>query len=348
MLRRPLAPGRVLAHLLVLGLLSAGCGADPLDTAPVDTGASATTAAPAGTEPAATPATTTEPAPVDTEPAPTSTERVTTTTEPDVELPTDGVFAVPTQNREDPAKNQFQVQLHNTTRQRFDVTGIQFAWDGITTVMVDKTAAIVGGQIVDLPVPFPGAVCSHDVDVEPRQVVLSGAVARVRLATGEVLEVPVVDQWHTARKLYLDDCARQWIDAQVEIVWEDLREAEVDGRPVTVGRLALRRREAAGEVVVHDVGNTIPFVVDMVDAPADGPALVLAASDDEAFAEVHFLENRCDPHALAEVKQPTKFIAQLEFADGTVRPYVLYPERADWIPMQLTANAGCVALGKVE
>lgn len=319
----------------------AGCGADPDDTPALpSTAAASPTATIAAT-------TTSTPPPV-TDAAPPASEAVTTTTEPDVELPTEGLFVVPTQNREDPARNQFQVQVHNATGDRYDITGVQFVWDGITTEMVDKTAVMVGGQIVDLPVPFPGAVCSHDVDVDPRQVDLSQAVARIRVTSGDIVEAPVVDQWHTARKLYLEDCARQWIDGQVEIAWEDLHVEELDGRPVTMGQLVLRRRAAGGTVIVHDVGNTIPYVVDLPEVPADGPALVLDASSSEAMTPVHFLENRCDPHALAEVKQPTKFIAQLEFADGKVRPYVLYPERSAWIPMQLTANEGCLALGKVQ
>ena len=47
------------------------------------------------------------------------------------------LVAVPTQNREDPAKNQFQVQIHNGTDDRFDLDGVQFVWDGFTTPMTD-------------------------------------------------------------------------------------------------------------------------------------------------------------------------------------------------------------------
>ena len=43
------------------------------------------------------------------------------------------LVAVPTQNREDPAKNQFQVQIHNGTGERYDLDGVQFVWDGFTT-----------------------------------------------------------------------------------------------------------------------------------------------------------------------------------------------------------------------
>ena len=50
-----------------------------------------------------------QPTPPPTEPA------VTTTTEPKIEIPLGVLVAVPTQNREDPAKNQFQVQIHNGT-----------------------------------------------------------------------------------------------------------------------------------------------------------------------------------------------------------------------------------------
>ena len=63
---------------------------------------------------------------------------------------------------------------------------------------------------------------------------------------------------------------------------------------------------------------------------------------------IQFIESRCDPHALAEIKQPTKFIAQVQLGDGSVHPYIIYPERDYWIPMRLTADKACFQLGKVE
>ena len=65
-----------------------------------------------------------------------------TTTEPKIEIPLGVLVAVPTQNREDPAKNQFQIQIHNGTHDRYDLDGVQFEWAGYTTPMTDARLGV--------------------------------------------------------------------------------------------------------------------------------------------------------------------------------------------------------------
>ena len=84
------------------------------------------------------------------------------TTLEEIEIPTGALVAVPQQNREDPAKGQFQVQVVNGTRERFDVTSVQFVWAGFTTAVSPRDSTVVGGQVIDFPVPFPGADCAGD------------------------------------------------------------------------------------------------------------------------------------------------------------------------------------------
>ena len=117
----------------------------------------------------------------------------------------------PTQNREDPAKNQFQVQIHNGTDDRYDIDGVQFEWAGFTTPMTDRDSVFVGGQVVDYPVPFPGATCVGD-GTRATMPSLDDAKVVLLLDSGETVDVPVVDKWHLARKLYEDDCEKQMIE----------------------------------------------------------------------------------------------------------------------------------------
>ena len=257
------------------------------------------------------------------------------------------LVAVPTQNREDPAKNQFQIQIHNGTRDRYDLDGVQFEWAGFTTPMTELDSVFVGGQVVDYPVPFPGATCVGD-GTRATMPTLDDARVLLLLDSGETFEVPVVDKWHLARKLYEEDCEKQMIDAQVAIEWVDLHEGEFEGRPVTVGELRLSRRAGEGDYTILSVSNTVPFVFDAIDSDPSEPVVTLAAGAAEASVRIQFIESRCDPHALAEIKQPTKFIAQVQLGDGSVHPYIIYPERAYWTPMRLTADKACFQLGKVE
>lgn len=329
---------RIVTILLPVPLLLAACGGSSPESETARSEPSVTTVIPEATE-SATAAPT--PAP------PPTTEPVPETTEPEIEIPTGVLVAVPTQNREDPAKNQFQIQIHNGTDQRFDLAGVQFDWAGFSTPMTERDSIIVGGQIIDLPVPFAGATCVGDGTRATMPSVDDSRVVFL-LDSGDTVDVPVVDKWHVARKLYEEDCERQMIDSLVGIEWVSLHEADFEGRPVTAGELQLTRRAGEGEITVLSVSNTIPFVFEAVETDVGDPVVTLASDADTAAVPIRFIESRCDPHALAEIKQPTKFVAQVRLGDGSVHPYIIYPERSYWIPMRLTADKACVALGKVE
>ena len=290
---------------------------------------------------------TTTPTTTTTEPAPTTTEPAPTTTEPEIDIPLGVLVAVPTQNREDPAKNQFQVQIHNGTGDRYDIDALQFDWAGFTTPMTPRDSVFVGGQVIDYPVPFPGATCTGD-GTRATMPSLDDATVVLQLDSGDTVAVPVVDKWHMARRLYEEDCEKQMIESQVTIEWVDLHEGEFEGRPVTVGGLRLTRQAGQGEYTVLEVSPTVPFVFDAIDTEVGEPVVTLAADADTAEVPIRFVESRCDPHALAEIKQPTKFVAQVVLGDGSQHPYIIYPERSYWTPMRLTADKACVQLGKVE
>lgn len=277
--------------------------------------------------------------------APTTTP-APTTTEAKPEIPAGVLVAVPQQNREDPAKGQFQVQIVNGTREQFDVTSVQFVWEGYTTPAMPRDSFVVGGQIIDFPVPFPGATCAGDGTLATMPP-MDGARVLLGSADGTMREVPVIDKWHLARSLYLDDCLRQRIEREVTIEWADLHEEQYEGRPVTAGVLRLRRGTATGEVRVESIAGTIPYFVEAVDTPIGDTVAVLPADADSVEVPIRFVEGRCDPHALAETKQPHEFVVQVDLGDGELLPHVVRPDAADFVPMRRTADAACVATGQV-
>jgi hypothetical protein len=269
------------------------------------------------------------------------------TTEAELEIPLGTLVAVPQQNREDPAKGQFQVQIVNGTRERFDVTSVQFVWSGYTTEVVPRDSTVVGGQIIDFPVPFPGATCAGDGTIATMPS-LDDALVLLGDPDGTLREVPVVDKWHLARSLYLDDCRRQRIDREVTIEWADLHEEQHDGRPVTAGVLRVTRGDASGEVRVEAVSGTIPYSFEAIDTEIGETVAVLPEGRDRVEVPIRFVEGRCDPHALAETKQPHEFVLQVDLGDGELLPHVVRPAAADVVPMRRTADAACVATGQVE
>lgn len=334
-------------------LTVAACGDDgpsaatPVTTRPVAPPASETVSATVlATSVPASVASTSLPVPASTDVATTSVARTTTTTEPRPEVP-EGVFvATITQNRPDVSANRFQIKLVNGTDTRYRVAAVQLMWDGITTerVVRDPMTVLVSGQRVDIPVPFPGATCAGD-GTRATMPPFDAARVVLQLDDGSTLDVPVVDEWFVARRLYEEDCERQLIESLVAIEWVGLAEAEYEGRPVSVADLRMTRRAGVGEFVVTEISNTIPYVVDPVGSRR--PVLTLEAEAASASAPVRFLESRCDPHALAEITQPTKFVAQVQFPDGTVHPFIVFPEREDWPVMRETADRACVQLGLV-
>jgi hypothetical protein len=254
---------------------------------------------------------------------------------------------VPQQNREDPAKGQFQVQIVNGTRDRFDVTSVQFVWSGYTTDVVPRDSTVVGGQIIDFPVPFPGATCAGDGTLTTMPS-LDDALVLLGAPDGTVREVPVVDKWRLARSLYLDDCRRQRVDREVTFEWADLHEEVYEDRPVTVGVLRLTRGTATGEVRVEAVSGTIPYSFEAIATGIGETVAVLADGSESVEVPIRFTEGRCDPHALAEAKQPHEFVLQVDLGDGQLIPHVVRPDPDDFVPMRRTADAACVATGQVE
>ena len=119
---------------------------------------------------------------------------------------------MPTQNRVDPAKGQFQVKIFNRTDERFLVIGVQFVWEGYTTPVTERHDIVVSGQRIDFPVKFPGATCIGDWT---QATMPDPATATVRLILDDGSEriLPVFDVDHLARRLYLEDCERQMIDS---------------------------------------------------------------------------------------------------------------------------------------
>ena len=262
-----------------------------------------------------------------------------------IEVPPGILAAMPQQNRDDPAKGQFQVQLVNGTDERFKVVSVQFVWDGYTTPVAVRDDSVVPRQRIDFPVKFPGATCVGDGGAGSMPDIMAARVL-VGVDDGRTLEVPVFDTFAVARKLYLKDCERQALEAAVHLEWVGLRRVDHEGRPVTEGVLRAERLGAEGAVTVLSIGETIPFRPVVVGAAS--PVLVLDEDAARAEVAVRFLEGRCDPHALAEVKQPFKFVLQVDLGDGEAHPFVLMPPEEARIPMQQTAAEGCEALGLTE
>ncbi|MGB8860326.1 MAG: hypothetical protein WCC60_13755, partial [Ilumatobacteraceae bacterium] len=283
-------------------------------------------------------------APATTAPATTAPATTASPAEPEVAIPPGILAAMPFQNRLDVPAGIFQVKLYNGTDQRFDVVGVQLLWAGLTTPVSDRANPLIAGDRLDYPVPLAAATCFGDGTVadmpDPNQ-----AVVRVLLADGSEVLAPVFDVQHFARALYLQDCERQFIAAQVRIEWADLHAAQLDGREVTEGLLRLTRLESTGEVSVLLMSNNILFSFVALD-PGDGPVAVLGTDEQSVAVPIRFAEGRCDAHAMAETSQPFEFAATIDLGDGVERGLAMPIPVADQIPMRTRLEAACAFLGQ--
>ncbi len=268
----------------------------------------------------------------------------TSVAETPITIPAGVLAAMPIQNRLDVAKGVFQVQLINGTPESLDVVAVQFVWDGLTTVVAERTNRLAAGDRIDFPVPLAPANCSGD-GTEASMPDPQSAIVKVTLRGNRVIDVPVFDVKHFARKLYLKDCERQHIGEEVGIQFADLHEVIVEGRPVTEGVLRLARRQSSNKVEVTFVSNTINFTFVPI-AGTQGPVAILPADQAMVEVPVRFIEGRCDAHALSESSQPFNFYAVVSLGDGIERSFAAVPAVADQIPMRQRAEAACEYLDK--
>ncbi|MEQ1700235.1 MAG: hypothetical protein ABMA25_08995, partial [Ilumatobacteraceae bacterium] len=195
------------------------------------------------------------------------------------------------------------------------------------------------------PVLLTPPMCTIDgTDVAPPPPLTDAAVV-LTLQDGTTRTAEVVDGNGILAAIHATGCQEQMIVQQAPISFTDLRVETIDDRPITVGVLRVQRGSADRPVSVLTAGGTIPFNLVFPAAPADGPLVTLAAGVAVVDLEVHFAEGRCDAHAVAEAKQPFRFVLQLDLGDGVTRPLVVQPDPSLHAQMLATVAAGCAALG---
>lgn len=258
---------------------------------------------------------------------------------------TAGLTVDPGQYRDDVVTDRLQLRVTNRSGSLIELSGVQLMWAGLTTAPAAHTLMIGDGQRVDLPVPVGTAVCSIDGMATGAAPSINDARAVLTLADGSTQVAVVDDADGTLTNLFDAACQRQMIAEQITVEFTDVDVIDIDGRPVSVADLTLRRRRAAGTIAVRSAGGTIPFRLHFPNVVAGDPILRLAAGDDRASVGAQFLEGRCDAHAVAEAKQPFRFVLQIDLGDGISRPFVVEPDPSHHEAMLGVAAKGCEALG---
>lgn len=319
--------------LLIAALAVASCTSD--GDAPGSVGT--------GTPPAATDGSTTTAATT------TTTAPFTSSSPPSTAAtPTNPLTATPLQYRDDVVAERMQLQVTNGSDESLPLAALQFRWAGFSSPVTERVLTVSPGQRVDLPVPLAPPACTIEgTEVAPPPS-LADAQVVFTLQDGTTRTGAVVDPKGILAGIHATGCEREMILQQAPISFVDLRVETIDERPITVGSLRVQRGAATGAVSVLSAGGTIPFLLEFPtapEAPADGPLVELGADATTVDIEVRFAEGRCDAHAVAEAKQPFRFVFQIDLGDGVARPLAVQPEPSLHADMLATVAAGCAALG---
>jgi hypothetical protein len=245
-----------------------------------------------GGDPAATSAGALTPA---EHPAPTSSAA----TLPDVP----GISAEAVRLRTDEAiGGQVQVRITATGTTPFTVTSVQLDSPGFEVLPAKAFSTGFGpGQVIDLPTAF-GAV--------DRSVAVDPVAARVTVVrpdgTAKELRVPL--SGGTMAQVHEEECAVEGVLAVV-----DVAVGAFAGSGETLGADVVLTRRSGDDVAV--VSALLPSVV-LEPVPDEDLPVRMAAGDQRLRLPVAFAAQRCDPHALAETKQPFLFPMIVTVGDG--------------------------------
>lgn len=248
------------------------------------------------------------------------------------------------QYRDDVVANRLQLQVTNGLEETLRVTSIRLDWDGFESAPAERTVTLTPGRTVDLPVPIGRPACSidgtHVADLSARD-----ATAVLTLDDGSTRVVIVDDVDGLLTGIHHATCVEEMVALHARVLFTDLQADAPDGHAAVVGQLRVERGTSTGDVVVHAVAGTIPFSLVAPQAPAEGPLVVLPQGERSAATPVWFVHGRCDAHAVAETKQPFRFVATIELDDGSMHTIVVEPDESVREMMLSTVADRCRSLG---
>ncbi len=193
-----------------------------------------------------------------------------------------------------------QVQVRVTATDTFTVTSAALDSPGFEPLpAVDRSTEFEPGRVIDLPVAYGPPICA--AAAEPAFALLT--VTRGG-ASGEEVRVPLAAE--VLSRIHDGRCTAAELFDLVAVEVVDLRP---EGDALT-GTLRLTRRSGSDDVHAVRLSRNV-----LIAATAELP-LHLAGDADSASTPVGFSPVTCDPHVLADVKQPYLFPLGVQVGDA--------------------------------
>jgi hypothetical protein len=207
-----------------------------------------------------------------------------------------------------------QVRVTGTGTEPFTVTAVALDSPGFEPLPpTARTAEFAPGRVIDLPTPYGAPDCSAD----PAPVAARLTVTRPGGVPEEV-RVPLAGD--DLAVVHREECAVAAVRAVVDIA---LTGVEGEAGEVVGSVVLTRRGDDDRAVTVSDVRRSVLF-----DVALDGLPLELAPGQGEVSAAVTFTPATCEPHVLAETKQPFLFPLQVAVGDRDAVPVPLPVDEA--------------------
>ena len=233
--------------------------------------------------------------------------------------PVPGIEAEVVRHRTDvPVPGRVHVRVTDTGDQPFTVTAVAIDSPGFAPLPPTAlTAAFEPGRTIDLRTAYGEPDCAaQPAPVAARLTVVrpDGAVEELRVPlAGDDLDV-----------VHREECAVDGVLAVADIGLTGLAAA---GDSVTGTVVLTRAGDDDRAVTVVDARRSV-----VLDIAVDGLPLELGPGEERATAEVAFTAASCEPHVLADTKQP--FVFPLWVAVGDAEP----------VPVPLPVDTGQQAL----
>ncbi|SDC16010.1 hypothetical protein SAMN05660690_0748 [Geodermatophilus telluris] len=221
---------------------------------------------------------------------------------------------------------QVQVTVTGTGAEPFTVTSVALESPGFAP-LPDRPVdvEVPPGRTFDVPAPYGEADCGWAAEPAAARLTVVRPDGRT-----EQLRVPLSAEVLT--RIHDEECAARTVLA---VAAADVRGLTPDGDAVT-GTLTLTR---AGDddrpVTVTRLEGNVHYSAD-----ADLPR-TLAAGESTLEVGLRFTMARCDPHALAEAKQPYLFLLGLQVGDDDEVPVDLPMDQADRDELAALVDRAC-------
>jgi len=219
--------------------------------------------------------------------------------------PVPGIEAEVVRHRTDvPVAGQVHVRVTDTGDRPFTVTAVAIDSPGFAPLPPTAlTAAFEPGRTVDLRTAYGEPDCA----AQPGPLAARLTVARPD-GTVEELRVPVAGD--DLDVVHRDACA---VAGVLAVAGTGLTDLAAAGDSVTGTLVLTRTGDDDRAVTVVDARRSV-----VLDLAVDGLPLVLRPGEERATAGVTFTAASCEPHVLADTKQP--FVFPLWIAVGDAEP----------------------------